>query len=1128
MIRFIYGESGYGKTHRIVDMIKTDVENNKKVFLIVPDQEAVAAERRMLSLLPPSAQLCIEVLGFSRLYNRVCREYGGLEYNYLTKPAKQLIMWSTVREICDSFKYYHEISKRDTALPSKMLAALDEFKANGITAEALENASNSFDEDSELACKLYDLALIYAAYKAQIENKFGDAADDVSKLYELLREHSFFAGTNVYIDSFTSYTFAEHRVIERMFADADNVTITIPLAAKGARSIYTESISAAEKILIKNANSRGGYTVETLTENKRASAPALAYLAKNIWSFGKVEGYTERDARTSIRLESCETPYAEAEAAARWVRALAKGGYRYSDIVVVCADVERYRGIIEPAFERNDIAYYISKKSDLCSKSILKFIISAFRIKKLGWRTGDVVSHIKTGIYDLTEDDCDLFENYVSTWRIRGADAYGNVWTMNPGGYSNDEINERGARILASANRVRELLYNTLLPLFAKLDAASTPLEMCRALYEFLVQAKAKERLDFIGKKQQERKNAKEAQEYASLYNITLNAIATVAEHLPQKKITADEFAEALKTVFDATDIGTIPTSVDEVLIGSASMIRTDNPKCVIVLGLCEGEFPRKISDTGVLNFSERELLSDIDLVFTATEKTKQSDELMFIQKAFSLPRDLLILTTAKSSADLAGKRPSLPYNRVKALFPRIKEHEFDERDVTYLTGGAKDAARFAYSQLNTENGATLRASLEEYSKEYSYLGSPKPPAISTPEAKISDKTAAELFKQDMSMSPTKLEKYVKCHFAYYCTYVLGLRDESVAEFNALNRGNFVHYLLENMIKALVNEDGVFDPPSDDELLELAKRIASDYLSLLLPQKERDSGIILHLCERLTKLTLLLVKNIIEEFKHSEFTPEFFELKIGKGEGEIPPLEFVLEDGSRVSLKGTIDRVDLYRKDGTVFVRVVDYKTGEKSFSIDDLALGLNTQMLMYLFALCASDRHSRILRSDTPPIPAGVMYLSLSIATLKLEDYDNEEAMLKKAAASFDRCGLLLNDADVLKAMNDEYSPKFLAGISTVKEKAKGKKKKAAEPEEPKQPEFKGEALTSLERFDEIRLELERTISDIARNMRCGVADANPLIHKGESPCEYCEMNPVCRVITKNKSSDESSDREE
>ena len=84
MIEFIFGSYGSGKTREIFSRIERDYKENKKSFLIIPDQEAVQFERQSLELLGTRAQLSLEILSFSRLYNRVCREYGGLEYNYIT------------------------------------------------------------------------------------------------------------------------------------------------------------------------------------------------------------------------------------------------------------------------------------------------------------------------------------------------------------------------------------------------------------------------------------------------------------------------------------------------------------------------------------------------------------------------------------------------------------------------------------------------------------------------------------------------------------------------------------------------------------------------------------------------------------------------------------------------------------------------------------------------------------------------------------------------------------------------------------------------------------------------------------------------------------------------------------
>ena len=64
----------------------------------------------------------------------------------------------------------------------------------------------------------------------------------------------------------------------------------------------------------------------------------------------------------------------------------------------------------------------------------------------------------------------------------------------------------------------------------------------------------------------------------------------------------------------------------------------------------------------------------------------------------------------------------------------------------------------------------------------------------------------------------------------------------------------------------------------------------------------------------------------------------------------LAPIKLKLADGSLVSLTGIIDRVNVLKKDGEVYVRVVDYKTGAKEFSVSDAKEGLNLQLLIYLF----------------------------------------------------------------------------------------------------------------------------------------------------------------------------------
>ena len=287
MIEFIYGTYGSGKTTRILQQIADDTGKGKKCFLIVPDQEALSYERLSLSALPNDTQLKLEILGFSRLYNRVCREYGGLSYSYLTKPMRSLLMWKTLRDLSPLLIEYKNNS--DPALTDLMLSALGELKAAGISASALENAQKKLPSDSTLANRLSDLSLIYSCFDNFVSEKYSDSSDDLSRLRDILREHSFFEGTNVYIDSFTSFTAVEHQIIELIFKSADSTVITLPLSDLGEREISEESISRSLEKLRRSAERCGGAKETLLAVNMRANSEALSYLSKNLWKMEKNE-----------------------------------------------------------------------------------------------------------------------------------------------------------------------------------------------------------------------------------------------------------------------------------------------------------------------------------------------------------------------------------------------------------------------------------------------------------------------------------------------------------------------------------------------------------------------------------------------------------------------------------------------------------------------------------------------------------------------------------------------------------------------------------------------------------------------------------------------------------------------
>lgn len=1098
MITFLYGTYGSGKTTAILDNIKNDTDRNLHTFLIVPEQEAVQSERTTLISLPNSAQLNLEVLSFSRLYNRVCREYGDLSYRYITKPIRHLLMWQNLRELADSLEEYNGYSEKDTSLCDVFLSAISECKFSGITPTDLENAAKKLPADSSLSKRLRDVSKVYAWYDSLVSQNYSDSSDDISRLYKTLKKNDFFSGANVYIDSFTSFTGAEHRVIERIFADADNVTVTIPLPSPDHDDISTKSIRESLERLKHSANKHGGYRNIVLDGNKRAKSEVLAHICEKLWQLDVSDDSQKVENDGSVTMEICNSAYAEAEAVSNQILELLRRGERCRDMLVLMRSPENYKGIIEPAFEKNAIPYFFSEKSDLNDLPPIKLLLSALRIKQYNWQRKDVIAHLKTGIYDIPERSVDLFEEYVNTWKINGSRLFlGEPWSMNPDGYTKDR-SDRGDEILLAANSVKEELTSILEKFFILLDAADTLPDMCRAVYSYFLDISLEERLSALAAAEAERGNIKEAKEMSAVYGIILESLSDIATALPDISVSTEEFILILRTVFDNTDIGTIPTSVDEVVVGSAATVRASNPKYTFVLGLCEGEFPAAVNDSGLFSFYDREELAKLDIELSSNADTRSSDELMYAQKAFSTPSHGLYLYTHTAKPDGSRTNPSIPFSRVKALLRDYTPHKYSGNDIRYLVGAPRSAVAHVRTLGNTVDGETLKNALDPYFKGFKdRLAMP----ISARENLYVTAEAIELTQgKSKDFSSSKFEKYVNCPMSYYCTYELSLREKVDSDFLSSDMGNFVHAILEHLIKFATTPDENGILPTDEEILTRTEDEVLAYINLVSPRELINSKRLEHIYTRLKNQAILMVRNIAAEFKKSEFIPKFFELPVN-GQGANPKkLEIVLEDGFKATFKGKIDRVDVYKNGNDTYVRIIDYKTGAKVFSLDDVEHGINTQMLLYLFMLCRSENKEFCKLLDIPeneaPKPAGIMYLSASLPVLQTEAKTDRETVEKLAEDSLKRSGLLLSDIDVLKAMNSDLSKKFLAGVYQKKDGS-----------------LSGSALTSADEFKELYNEITETVTDVIFKLHEGHAGAFPLRYKKDSnPCDWCKMKAVCR----------------
>jgi len=1093
MINFIFGKSGSGKTYRIFDMISEDITAGKSVFLIVPEQEAVGAELLSLSRLSPSAQLRLEILSFTRLCNRVCRELGGLSYSYATKPIKNLIMWQNLKELSPLLKVYGKTAKSDASLTDVMLSAIGELKASGITPTQLENAYQRSEKNTPLSDRLSDLSLIYAAYQNRLSQSYSDSSDDLSRLYDILKSNSFFKEYSVYIDSFTSFTAIEHKLIERIFQDAASVTVTVPLPHPDYTDMSTMSLEASKERLFESAKkAKQEPSVITLDGAKRFASHSIEFLADNIWSSSTPMAEDIPLPDGSVVMEICDNIYAEAEAAAARITALLRRGERCRDIVIVARDAEAYRGIIEPALEKADIPFFFSEKTDVLSLPPVKFILTALQIKLFGFRSEDVISHVKTGLCPLSMRDADLFEEYVSTWNISGSGFRGGDWTMNPDGYSAD-FSERASDILARANSARAIILEPLERYYSALDNSEDLSDMCRATFDYVKDIELDKRISALAKKELEYGGKKRAEEYLSLLKIIPQALADIALISEDEEASIEDFYSILKIVFSKTEVGSIPTSVDEVTVGSASMLRASNPKFALILGLNEGSFPATVLDNGTFSDAEKSTLLELGVELTSSCDMRSSDELMFVKRAFSMASDGLFLFSSLVNFEGKDMSPSLPFVRAKKLL-NLTPHRFQADDLRYLSSSPKAAAAHVRELSGTADGEALRIAISERLPLVEKLSKDSP---SAPDCTVSDEVVKKSLGNTLYLSPSKLKTYVSCPFKYYTKYVLGLREKKSGAFKPNDIGTFIHDILENMIAAAIPTDTSLPMLSDDEIVRLTEEKVREYIELICPAGPQRTGRMSHLYEKLHRLSLLLIRNLVKEFSDSDFRPVCFELNLNGKDGNPKPLSLELEDGRRIIVRGVIDRVDVWKDDGKIYVRVVDYKNSPQHFSLDSVKQGLNIQMLIYLFALCrrpeANFKRSAGISDGEELIPASVVYLSSGVSPSVNNDYREESEIISGVEKKILREGLILDDERVIDAVSHSHDKNLLLGASL---------------------DGNDESLISGESFRAICNDIENTIVEIGNEIFSGKASAIPNQIGADDPCKFCDMMPVCRKI--------------
>ena len=1066
MLTIWIGRAGSGKSARVLETMGRERENRPQL-LLVPEHTSHEAELDLCRACGPTASRNAEVLTFQSLATRVLSETGGLAEVTLDNGGKLLTMRRCLQELHSNLKVFGRPSQR-AAFLHQLTTLADEFYAYQIAPETLYR--HVADMEGAMGDKLRDVALIFAAYDARLRNGETDVRSRVQKLHDSLPQSHYLDGKDLYLDGFSFFNKQEESVLALALRRCHSVTVTL----LGDRSGQLFQNAAAQKERLVRMAREAGVECRLAYLSRQDDSP-LGHLERHC--FGSDAVWEEETG--AVTLYQAATAYTEVEYVSARIRQLAAQGYRYRDIAVASRSMDSYGPLLESLFRRDGIPAYISRRSDILEKPVMTLLLSAVDAVTGGFEYEDMFRYLKTGMTGVTAAECDLLENYVIRWDIRGNMWLRDVpWTLNPDGYGLDMTEERTVR-LEEINRIREKVRGPLSALADGLKQRPAARDKARTLYEFAAAAGVP---DALREKADELLSAGQvqlAEEYAQLWQIFCDVLDQFVEILGDTELDGEEFARLLRLVLTQYSVGTIPATLDQVKVSEITRNDRHRVRVLFLLGANDHLLPKIEKDGGVLDSDDRQALAQRDIPLSDATFDALDNELQNIYACLAQPTEQLHISWPVTDVTGAELRPSFVVERVRLLFPRLKVQRENGAyrmtlPATALCAAGENEALWWYFEGQPRYAAALAAMARARRME---------------RGRLSPEAVQSLYGRSIAMSASRIDRVKSCHFGYFMEYGLRARERKKAGFEAPEVGTFLHYLLENVNRE-VKEQGGYGQVDDEALRHMVKRYVERYAATQIQEYQNKSARFRYLFSRLRETAYTIIISIAKEMRQSDFQPVEFELSFGGRDGHLPAIT-VREGGASLSVSGKVDRVDGWLHDGKLYLRVVDYKTGKKSFDLTDIRYGLGIQMLLYLFTL---EREGQAY-FGYPIVPCGVLYQPARSVILRQDRNISDEKLKAALESELRRTGLVLGEPEVLRAMEHSAleTPCYLP-ISVKKDGT-----------------LSGDIATAAQ-LGHLGRYVDRLLHQIAGEIAHGNIDADPYARgPQDSACTYCAFASAC-----------------
>lgn len=753
--------------------------------------------------------------------------------------------------------------------------------------------------------KLCDIQKLYEDYECALKDRYVDSANKLGNLNKGLQVDADIKNTDFYIYS------------PKLTKQLLGIMETLIKCANSATFLVEESKENVNYLKVRELCNLFEGVSERVIEEK---------------PFETVVKYGQKCFVPNIEFFRAKDLRGEVENVCKQIVA---SGARYKDNYVLVAGLEKYKTQIVETFAECNIPIYLNSEEPLSTLSPVVFVLQMLDLS-YEFRIDKVLAVLKSGFLNIESAKVFNFELYLKKWGI-------NECNFKSANKPNDELFDDYFSVYTSFCALFDEFQENL-------SNAKNISEVLQALNVFLTNINFDEKISEQSNKLIAVGQLQKAKSYRQIIKKMQQLSTQLDGVLGRNSVSLRDFKVIFKAGLDSITVKSPPLTVDCVFVGDVSSSMLYRAPNLYVLGAVEGEFPVANQDCGMVLDDEINKMREVCEI-DQTVKQINIENKQLVQNNLVCGQNIKIsfpvsvYSVEQKPATMLGEI----MRNVRGDYGNTAEF-IDCGDVNLLDSPKAVAQNVITSSRAERIIREANADMEKMNISTIYnrvCG-----LASKLDINFEKQALENISRKVINPSVSQLQEYYSCPFKNFIHYGLKLKEVADNSFKAVDVGTFMHkvaelygqYIIVRKLK-FIDDEAVFGYIINEafKFFELEdfgrekRNIDAQYYTIL---------------KNLSNSATLMLRAINEQNKCSDFKISYVEKSVN------------FKIGKDMSVVGKIDRVDTYGD----YVRIIDYKTGNDKFSIDQLMCGKQIQLFVYLGAI------AKIQKTN----PTGVYYFKI------------------------------------------------------------------------------------------------------------------------------------------------------